>query len=263
MRNSSAYRQYNSHLPRWLHNRPRQFITHCCQRLTHAQSITKEDISQEGDGQFLVKSQSDNKISYHVHFGDCSNMPSCTCPDWQRHHWPCKHFVAIYKHFPEWGWEAMSPYYSSSPYFQIDPNVVPPLSSKGCSSTDCTIMQDSTQKEKEKGSKEYSSKCTTSTKSPVAHEDSEKKAEVAGKSSKQSVSVQNEGRCCRELLKEIQDLTYLCADGRALESLKQDLQKALGNFRPLVPSEHGIFMEVTRPKKNIMAKPKKSPPTET
>lgn len=175
MRNSSAYRQYNSHLPRWLHNRPRQFITHCCQRLTHAQSITKEDISQEGDGQFLVKSQSDNKISYHVHFGDCSNMPSCTCPDWQRHHWPCKHFVAIYKHFPEWGWEAMSPYYSSSPYFQIDPNVVPPLSSEGCSSTDCTIMQDSTQKEKEKGSTEYSSKCTLSTKSPVAHEDSKKK----------------------------------------------------------------------------------------
>ena len=165
MRNSSAYRQYNSHLPRWLHNRLRQFITHCCQRLTHAQSITKEDISQEGDGQFLVKSQSDNKISYHVHFGDCSNMPSCTCPDWQRHHWPCKHFVAIYKHFPEWGWEAMSPYYSSSPYFQIDPNVVPPLSSEGCSSTDCTIMQDSTQKEKEKGSTEYSSKCTLSTES--------------------------------------------------------------------------------------------------
>ena len=72
-------------------------------------------------------------------------------------------------------------------------------------------------------------------------------------------NVQNEGRCCRELLKEIQDLTYLCADGGALESLKQDLQKALGNFRPLVPSENGIFMEVTQPKKNIMAKPKKSP----
>ena len=85
-----------------------------------------------------------------------------------------------------------------------------------------------------------------------------KKAEVAGKSSKQSVSVQNEGRCCRELLKEIRDLTYLCADGGALESLKQDLQKALGNFRPLVPSENGIFMEVTQPKKNIKAKPKKS-----
>ena len=78
-------------------------------------------------------------------------------------------------------------------------------------------------------------------------------------SSKQSVSMQNEGRCCRELLKEIQDLTYLCADGRALESLKQDLQKALGNFCPLVPSENGIFMEVTQPKKNIIAKPKKSP----
>ena len=86
-----------------------------------------------------------------------------------------------------------------------------------------------------------------------------KKAEVAGKSSKQSVSMQNEGRCCRELLKEIQDLTYFCAYGRALESLKQDLQKALGNFCSLVPSENGIFMEVTQPKKNIMEKPKKSP----
>ena len=71
--------------------------------------------------------------------------------------------------------------------------------------------------------------------------------------------MQNEGRCCRELLKEIQDLTYLCADGRVLESLKQDLQKALGNFCPLVPSENGTFMEVTQPKKNIIAKPKKSP----
>ena len=116
-----------------------------------------------------------------MHFGDCSNMPSCTCPDWQRHHWPYKHFVAIYKHLTEWGWQAMSPYYSSSPYFQIDPNVVPPLSSEGCSSTDCTIMQDSTQKEKEKGSKEYSCKCTSSTKSPVAHEDSEKKQRLLGR----------------------------------------------------------------------------------
>ncbi|RMX61352.1 hypothetical protein pdam_00025174, partial [Pocillopora damicornis] len=134
-------------------------------------------------------------------------MPSCTCPDWQRHHWLCKHFVAIYKHFPERGWEAMSPSYRFSP------------------------------KRERQRIKEYSSKFTSITQSPVANEDLEKKAEVAGKSSKQSVSMQNEGRCCRELLKEIQDLTYLC------ESLKQDLQKALGKFHPLVPSENGIFMQ--------------------
>ena len=108
-------------------------------------------------------------------------------------------------------------------------------------------------KRERKRIKEYSSKFTSITQSPVANEDLEKKAEVAGKSSKQSVSMQNEGRCCRELLKEIQDLTYLC------ESLKQDLQKALGKFHPLVPSENGIFMQVTLPRKNIVAKSKKSP----
>ena len=102
-------------------------------------------------------------------------------------------------------------------------------------------------KRERKRIKEYSSKFTSITQSPVANEDLQKKAEVAGKSSKQSVSMQNEGRCCRELLKEIQDLTYLC------ESLKQDLQKALGKFHPLVPSENGIFMQVTLPRKNIVA----------
>ena len=40
--------------------------------------------------------------------------------DWQRCHWPCKHFIAIFKHNPQWGWEKLSPSYQNSPHFRID-----------------------------------------------------------------------------------------------------------------------------------------------
>lgn len=66
-----------------------------------------------------------------------------------------------------------------------------------------------------------------------------------------TVKVLKIGRYCRELLKEIQDLTYLCANEVALQSLRQNLQKALTSFRPQVPSENGIFMEVVQPKKKF------------
>ena len=40
-----------------------------------------------------------------------------------------------------------------------------------------------------------------------------------------TVKVLKIGRYCRELLIEIQDLTYLCANEVALQSLQQNLQK--------------------------------------
>ena len=66
-----------------------------------------------------------------------------------------------------------------------------------------------------------------------------------------TVKVLKIGKYCRELLIEIQDLTYLCANEVALQSLQQNLQKALTSFRPQVPSENGIFMEVVQPKKKF------------
>ena len=74
MRNSSAYCQYNSHLPRWLHNRPRQFITHCCQRLTHAQSITKKTSLKKEMASSLLKAKV--TIKFHT---KCTLVIAATC----------------------------------------------------------------------------------------------------------------------------------------------------------------------------------------
>lgn len=81
-------------------------------------------MTMEGDGNFTIKSQANNSCCYNLQFGQDNIMPSCSCSDWQRHHWPCKHFLAVFHYFPEWGWEAMSTSYSSSPYFRVDQDVI-------------------------------------------------------------------------------------------------------------------------------------------
>ena len=166
-------------------------------------------------------------------------MPSCSCFDWQKHHWPCKHFLAVYKHFPEWGWEAMSPIYKDSPYFEIDSNVV---------TNDSTISV-------AKASTDNHYTCTSNTKPSsgdvhTAHTDEVPLNESNDSNSQKQpiINLQHEGRCCREYLKELQNLTYLCTDGNAFQTLKQDLQTALNKFKLCLPSESGILIEALKPK---------------
>ena len=64
---------------------------------------------------------------------------------------------------------------------------------------------------------------------------------------KMVINTQTEGRCCREILKEMQNLTYLCPDGSSLVDLKLDLQKLLTNFKQHIPSENGILVEASKP----------------
>ena len=129
---------------------------------------------------------------------------------------PCKHFLAIYQLFPEWGWEAMSPSYNSSPYFQIDCYVIDPSTSSGATAsqtgqfeTSMASHQDIQQTELNKSQEEDSIAET-----PAVPSDS------VAVSQHSTVKVLKIGRYCRELLKEIQDLTYLCANEVALQSLQ-------------------------------------------
>ena len=177
-------------------------------------------------------------MSYSVQFGDLSTMPSCSCFDWQKHHWPCKHFLAIYKHFPEWGWEAMSPIYKDSPYFKIDSNVVPDDSMMISTLKASTDTHD-----------------TPNTVPPSGEvyraQSDEVPLEKFIDSSSQNqpiINLKHEGRSCREILKELQNLTYLCTNGNAFQTLKDDLQTALNKFKQCLPSESGILIEAPKSK---------------
>ena len=46
--------------------------------------------------------------------------PECTCKDWARHQIPCKHFFAVFQHFPNWNWSRLPQCYQDSCYFSAD-----------------------------------------------------------------------------------------------------------------------------------------------
>ena len=95
---SSCDRTYNNHIPDYLHNRPRNVKLHCLDQKASGSKYNIEGVEDidSTNGVFGIKS--DNN-SYTVYF----QIPSCTCPDWIRTQYPCKHFLAVFRlQHPQW-----------------------------------------------------------------------------------------------------------------------------------------------------------------
>ena len=99
---SDQHKQYDALVPKFLHNRPKTVVQHCMRRWFNADNSTLEDVDQVSSSQFLVKSLSEFKTALccEVCFENDSGMPSCQCLDWINNHLPCKHFIAVFHHFP-------------------------------------------------------------------------------------------------------------------------------------------------------------------
>ena len=117
---SDLYRSYNpAVVPEYLQGRPKQTILHCLHRLASSNKFSHSDVSQvaPNSGKFTVKSKKGSQV---VEFGDQSEEPRCTCKDWLTYHLPCKHFFAVFRYFPDWGWEKLPGSYLTSPYLTLD-----------------------------------------------------------------------------------------------------------------------------------------------
>ena len=136
----------------------------------------------------------------------------------------------------------MSPSYTSSPYFKIDSSVIPVYSETGAKGSD-TQLQSPNSTCSSENVPSVNKSYTVPDEANVLEKDDEED------DLKPVVNTQQEGRCCREILKEMQNLTYLCPDGSSLLDLKQDLQKLLTNFKQRIPSENGILVEGSKPPK--------------
>lgn len=119
-RQLSEYRAYKDSVPLYLHNRPRSVIIHCLDRKTKGERFPVQSVcDMDGTtGVFEVQSESGSKKT--VNFGHHSNMPTCTCKDWQRFHLPCKHFFAVFQHRANWQWEQLPQSYLQSAYLSTD-----------------------------------------------------------------------------------------------------------------------------------------------
>lgn len=125
---SEGYRRYNSEVPKYLYNKPRLFLNHCRQRLTHAGDVQLQHIKIVDDGtqsgNFQVQSQSESKIWYNLSFGARDIMPKCSCPDFSQTGLPCKHFFAIFNHFPKCQWDSLPEKYRENPHLSLDRELV-------------------------------------------------------------------------------------------------------------------------------------------
>ncbi|KAL9988910.1 hypothetical protein ACROYT_G003403 [Oculina patagonica] len=217
IRSSSSYRLYNTNVPVWLRDRPREFVAHCMGRLSNAMETPVEDIQVVGGGKFKVKSQTDPK-EYTLNFSN-EVFPSCECEDWKKNHWPCKHFMAIFINFEEWGWYSLPAVYRENPYFSLDPSIV----KAGLAQESYTIAE--------------SKKSASLNPQNMEDETLEEEQLSLSKNFKESAMT------CREYLNQIKDLTYLCENHQILEETGQLLNNILVDFRKKLETEDGILLK--------------------
>ena len=92
-------------------------------RLSSAMETPSEDISMLEGGKFTVRSQTSGK-NYTLCFQNEDRLPTCECEDWKRNHWPCKHFMAVFINYEQWGWNSLPATYTENPYFTLDPSII-------------------------------------------------------------------------------------------------------------------------------------------
>ncbi|KAL3182944.1 hypothetical protein MRX96_006740 [Rhipicephalus microplus] len=115
-RQSSAYRQYSENVPAYLHNRPHGFVKHMLRRLVNAEKYTPTDMEELPiEGVFTVHSERSDDDLYTVDF--CK--PSCICPDFRKHKYPCKHFCVVFKYSDRWGFSSLPQSYLNRPQITL------------------------------------------------------------------------------------------------------------------------------------------------
>jgi hypothetical protein len=121
-----SYRQYNSMMPEYLWNRPRNFIKHCMSNITEVEEIPASSVVcvNQDMGVFAVQG-SKSTCQYTVNFAPTIGVtPSCECLPWMKSRLLCKHFFAVFRHFLNWGFDKLSRAYTKQPHITLDEEVI-------------------------------------------------------------------------------------------------------------------------------------------
>jgi hypothetical protein len=193
----------------------------CC-RWQAAGDFSEADIKIVDEFTLMVHSPDSDK-KYKLHFGKSeeNSMPWCECYDWQEYRWPCKHFCAVFRLVASHGWDQMSSAYRDSPYFLIDEEVVTP---------DAALKESTFNDYKESSDNNFLSVDAT------VHENEEQ-----GESATSCVRMASN---CREALRTLNDLTFLCTNVANLQKLNEQLNELAVSFRGLLPQDGGLLLEL-------------------
>ena len=118
LKQSSLYRKFNDATPSYLHNRPAHFIRHCMRSRFNAGEFQESDVHclNIGKGEFRVRSSAGMKVEHTIQL----LTPSCTCEEWHKTHFPCKHFYAIFNAYDEWDFSRLPHSYLTNVFITLD-----------------------------------------------------------------------------------------------------------------------------------------------
>ena len=237
IKSSQNYRRYNDKVPEYLHNRPKDMVSHSIEKITLAENIDATGIIMTGDGKFLVPSEmSSQEKRYEVWFGDDKKMPSCTCSNWHRSPYLCKHFFAVFKKFPIWNWNALSPVYRNSPFMTLDYFCNEMNSNQGLL-TNSSQQQTTTKAEQ-----------VTEGNDDDRQQDDFDYATSIGPEKKLSRVV---GPACRELLDDIRRMTFLIEDQHdVIHQLREHLRNLHDEVHKALTRESGIPLRCEKKDEN-------------
>ncbi|KAL4154222.1 hypothetical protein QTP88_002049 [Uroleucon formosanum] len=94
---TGEYKKMSNVISKFLHGRPEPFL-----ELEHT---------------FNVKSE-DGTCAYTINF----QIPNCTCIDYIKFHWPCKHICAIFFYIPGYSFDDLPEYFLNNPFISADPH---------------------------------------------------------------------------------------------------------------------------------------------
>ncbi|XP_028417456.1 uncharacterized protein LOC114541851 [Dendronephthya gigantea] len=248
VRYSDGYSKYNSALPPFLNNRPRDMVNHIIKRWEGA--IGPHNITQlENNGEFKVKSSLSTK-AYLVIFGNKSTYPSCQCLDWQKHHLPCKHFCAVFQH-TQWKWDSLSSLYKNNPLFCLDDLCFPKTGSPNNYELAEEQIHDNNKNEHglvidgesqvQPTDKKYLDDAADNNQMQL---DKNSKARLTNLPQRRVFKMTQHKKKCREILKQLTSATYLLKDTLSIQNLEESLCKVWDDVKQSLPSDcNGLALE--------------------
>ena len=223
---SGVRRRYSAAVPEYMRDRPKDMVQKCEVRRIAGELIDVSKVKELGDGFYEVQAES----SYFPH--RVSLDPMCTCMDFQRHLYPCKHIYAVLSKYGK-SFTDLPREYTDSPWFKLDHHVM-----------SVSVLNDSRQSITsvcpDAGHGEYSE--TLVPDSNIQNENSvHQSLNPFPKKVKLTTTTANS---CREMLKELSSLTYLITDITLLHGLEDKLRQTISQVKDHIEtSSSGISRE--------------------
>lgn len=206
-------------------------------------------------GAFTVSAR--NGKSNEVFMGNDTSLPCCTCKEFQRTKWLCKHFFVVFKCFSEWTFDRLPEEYTKNPFITLDDRILSPIIASYTQQEDASPVNATAQWNQpdldqsvdefpDESNLDFTTEVMDDQTRPVSFSSS-----VNKKKGSDQANPLEEQRACRERLQVIRDKTYLLQDTTVLTRVRGLLDSIILDMQENLATENGVPLEPEERQKPI------------